>query len=112
MLDITSITFFLRYAMGIHSISVRHVGRSPKEGNCGGVFIFPSGGMFKDISFLKICSPGVLNILLPHAEGRKSWVCVTCYHNKNEKWISDVMQRLERQKCHCKLLFQGQFKKF
>lgn len=35
-------------------------------------FIFPSGGMFEDVtSSLKTCSSGVLweNILLPYAEG-------------------------------------------
>jgi len=70
--------------------------------------------MFKDVSVLKICSSGVLwaNILLPYAEGQRLRVCVTCYCNKNEKWILEVMQHLERKKHHCLLLFHGQLNKF
>lgn len=70
MLPVTSISFFLRYAMNSRSVSVRQGDLRRRGGKCAGVLVFPSGGMFKDVNFLKICSAGVLweNILLPYAE--------------------------------------------
>lgn len=48
---------------------LRQAGRSPKEGSCAAVFVFPSGGIFENINLLTICGPGGYSVPLEEAVG-------------------------------------------